>query len=384
MSKGPTKITVIIGTRPEAIKLIPLINELKKYKIDFRVSVCVTGQHREMLDQVLKIFDIIPDYDLNIMTADQSLSSLSSKIFDGLSSTLESINPDYVVVQGDTTTTFISSVVAFYQKIKVIHIEAGLRTSDKWNPFPEEMNRRLTSHISDLHFCPTSSSKDNLLREGILKDNIYIVGNTVIDSLLSLIEIQKNPTYSNKMTSRFLDKYNLDMSNIGKIILVTSHRRENIGTGFKNICNSLLAISINNPEIEIIFPVHLNPNIRDVAFQLLDDRKNIFLLDPIDYEEFVFLLSHSYLVLTDSGGVQEEAPSLGKPVLVLRDSTERPEGVNSGTAIMVGTDPNIIVKETESLLYDESRYRQIAHNTNPYGDGTASKNIVEILKTIIC
>lgn len=371
------KILFLFGTRPEAIKMAPLI---KTFSLDsnFIVKVGVTAQHREMLDQVLAFFKIDVDFDLNIMKPNQNLHELTSNLI--LKITEDILNKedfDYVFVQGDTTTVLAGALASFYKKIKVIHIEAGLRSHDVYSPFPEEMNRILTSKIASIHFCPTQTSAENLYKENI-KDNVYVVGNTVIDALLLGISEIKKSSENNLIT-----KYN-DINFDKKIILVTCHRRENFGKPFEEICDALLEISDSFTEtIEIVFPVHLNPNIMKIAHEKLT-RNNINLISPLDYPDLIWMMNHSNIILTDSGGIQEEAPSLGKPVLVLREVTERMEGVDAGTAILVGSNKKKIVAQTRLLLTDDLYYSRISKATNPYGDGTTSKRIKEIILTNDC
>lgn len=374
------KILVIFGTRPEAIKMAPLVKYLQKNNEYFQTSVCVTAQHREMLDQVLELFEIEPQYDLNIMKPNQDLFDISANIITSLRPILKELCPDLILVHGDTTTTFSASLAAFYAGIPVGHVEAGLRTGNKLAPFPEEMNRRLTGAIADIHFAPTNASKENLIKEGVSVNNIYVTGNTVIDALLSVVEkIRNNKLIGDKFSQEFdfLDKNK-------KLILVTGHRRENFGSGFENICNALADIAENNTEVEIIYPVHLNPNVRKPVADILASRnlKNVHLIEPVDYLPFVYLMDRAYLIITDSGGVQEEAPSLGKPVLVMRETTERPEAVEAGTVLLVGTERAKIVNETISLLQNSEKYQSMSRAHNPYGDGTAAKQIVEIIKNL--
>lgn len=368
------KILLIFGTRPEAIKMAPLAHELFKYPSNFEVKICVTAQHREMLDQVLSFFNILPDYDLNLMRPDQNLYQLSADLLLKVKGVLEDFRPDYVCVHGDTTTSMISSLASFYFGSKVCHIEAGLRTFNKLSPFPEEINRQLTGRIADLHFSPTITSKKNLLSEGINADNINVVGNTVIDALY--LAIDKLNTYKDEEIRR-LDQV-IDRSK--KVVLVTGHRRENFGIGFTNICNAILELA-KRDDVQIIYPVHLNPNVKGPVFDLLANVDNILLIEPLGYPGFVYLMRESYLILTDSGGVQEEAPSLGKPVIVMRDNTERPEAVDAGTVILTGTDAEKIVTEVERLLDDPKRYSDVSMAHNPYGDGTASYQIAQLLKS---
>ncbi len=366
------KNLIIFGTRPEAIKMAPLVKAFQKAD-EFETKVCVTAQHREMLDQVLHFFEIVPDYDLDLMKPGQNLYGLTASIITNLQGILEEFKPDHVYVHGDTTTTMGASIAGFYSGAKVCHVEAGLRTFDKYAPFPEEMNRTVTGHIADVHFSPTQTSFDNLRNEGVLEENIVITGNTVIDALLESVErVDKNES------KELLDLKNL-ISQDKRIVLVTGHRRENHGQGFINICNALKKIAEEHNDIEIIYPVHLNPKVQKPVYEILGDVPNIKLIAPLAYPEFVWLMNQSYLVITDSGGVQEEAPSLGKPVLVMRDTTERPEAVSAGTVILVGTDTEKIVKETFSLLNDSDRYQEMSKLHNPYGDGKACERIVEFM-----
>lgn len=373
------KIFVVFGTRPEAIKLAPVIIELKKNN-KFDTKVCVTAQHRQMLDQVLKLFTIKPDYDLNIMSKNQTLDQLSAKMLIKLTEIFLKNHPDLVIVQGDTTTTFIGALAAYYLKIPTAHVEAGLRSGDKMNPYPEEINRILTSEIAKFHFPPTSLAKRNLIRIGVNEKNILVTGNTVIDSLLIVKDNLSTTDKDSKWYKFFLDNYNLDLKNGTKNILVTGHRRESFGEGFKNICKGIKNIADNIDEVQIIYPVHLNPNVQKPVKDYLSKNKNIFLLPPLEYEPFIFLLSKSYLVLTDSGGVQEEAPSLGIPVLVMRNTTERTEGLKSGNCKLVGTNPNKIFYQTKQLLLSNKHYLKMSEANNPYGDGLASKRIVKFLE----
>lgn len=367
------KNLIIFGTRPEAIKMAPLINEFKKQNNSFETRVCVTAQHREMLDQVLAFFDIRPDYDLDLMKPNQNLYSLTADIILGLKPVLEDFNPDYVYVHGDTTTTMAASLASFYYGAKVCHVEAGLRTHNKLSPFPEEVNRQVTSRIADFHFAPTKQSKQNLLNENIKEDSIVTTGNTVIDALLDSSE--KVNFIENEEINRL--KSVVDHSK--KIILVTGHRRENHGQGFINICQALKDIALSNDDVQIIYPVHLNPNVKEPVYNILGGIDSIHLIDPLAYPAFVWLMNQSYLIITDSGGVQEEAPSLGKPVLVMRDTTERPEAVDAGTVILVGTHQQKIVEECKSLLENTDRYQKMSALHNPYGDGKACKRIVDFI-----
>jgi UDP-N-acetylglucosamine 2-epimerase (non-hydrolysing) len=369
------KILFFFGTRPEAIKMAPLIKEFQKSSAGFDIRVCVSAQHREMLDQVLHFFEIQPDFDLNIMQQNQNLFDITIQALHGIKEVLSHYKPNWLIVQGDTTTTFVGALAAFYEKVKVAHIEAGLRSFNKQAPFPEEMSRVLTTHLSDIHFAPTIRAKENLLREGVLEDKIFVVGNTIIDALfLCLKKISKKRLDSfDSLNSVDFDK---------KIVLVTGHRRESFGKPFENICLALKMIAENN-DIEIVYPVHLNPNVRRPVLKILGNIPNIHLKEPLDYPSFVWLMNKSYIILTDSGGVQEEAPSLGKPVLVMRDITERTEGIDGGTAKIVGTDKDKIIKEALKLLNDKTVYDKMAKAVNPYGDGNASKRIIDIISKVL-
>ncbi|MBV5339615.1 MAG: UDP-N-acetylglucosamine 2-epimerase (non-hydrolyzing) [Deltaproteobacteria bacterium] len=366
------KILFILGTRPEAIKLAPLIHQAKESD-RFTTHVCSTGQHQEMLQQVLDFFDLIPDYDLHLMQRDQTLHDLASCALRSLSTVMEELSPDLVVVQGDTTTAMIGALAAFYRRTSVAHIEAGLRSNVKFSPYPEEVNRVLVTHLSDFHFAPTERSAGNLRKEGIPEEKIYVVGNTVVDALLlGLREV-------NKLS---MDDINPAVKHIDfskKIILVTGHRRESFGRPLENVCHALNEIAKDN-RVEIIYPVHLNPHVREPVFGILGGRNNIHLIEPVDYSTMIYLMSKSYIILTDSGGVQEEAPSLCKPVLVLREVTERTEGVEQGVTKLVGTSKENIVRETFALLNDINHYNRMATGDNPYGDGFASKRIVDVLE----
>mgnify|MGYP000554190411 CR=1 FL=1 len=369
------KSLIIFGTRPEAIKMAPLVKAFKNNSKLFEIRVCVTAQHREMLDQVLTFFDIIPDYDLNLMKPGQNLYRLTSDIISGMKPVLEKFNPDYVFVHGDTTTTMAASIASFYSGAKVCHVEAGLRTYNKLSPFPEEINRHITSRICDFHFAPTETSKKNLLKENISENSILVTGNTVIDALLkSVKKVNENPS-----------KLILDLSlKIGdkEVVLVTGHRRENHGAGFERICKALKTIAQDDKERLIIYPVHLNPKVQEPVNRLLLEVSNVILIDPLAYQDFIWLMNRSKIIITDSGGVQEEAPSLGKPVLVMRDTTERPEAVDAGTVLLVGTNENLIVSKALDLLKNESNFVKMSKLHNPYGDGLASKRIVEFIKNI--
>lgn len=369
----PIKVLLVFGTRPEAIKMAPLYTQLISNKKIFDTKVCVTAQHREMLDQVLKIFNVKVDFDFNIMKKKQTLATITSSIIKKLDAVIKEINPDYVFVHGDTTTTLASSLACFYNKIKLCHVEAGLRTYNKFSPFPEEINRKLTSSLADYHFAPTENSKVNLINEDIPQNKILVTGNTVIDSLLMVKEKLKE--YDSKVV-KSLKK----LINNHKIVLVTGHRRENFGEGFINICSAIKIIAQTQPNIKIIYPVHLNPNVQDPVSKHLSSIENIILTDPLEYIDFIWLMNRSSIILTDSGGIQEEAPSLGKPVLVLRNTTERPEAVEKGTVKLVGTDVDKIVNTTIKLLNDEKLYRKMSGLHNPYGDGKSCKRIVDFIK----
>lgn len=373
------KILLLFGTRPEAIKMAPLYRELKNHIKTFDTKICVTAQHREMLDQVLNFFQLKPDYDLKLMKTNQTLFDVTTGVLKGMEQILDDFRPDLVFVQGDTTSAFGGALAAYYKKIAVAHLEAGLRSHNKYSPFPEEINRVLIGHLADYHFAPTERAKENLFKEGI-KENVWVVGNTVIDSLfwgLKIIEQKENlrkkiETYFNE----FFD-YQKD-----KVILVTGHRRESFGEGFENICNALKEIALKYPEIKIIYPVHLNPNVRGPVNRILSNISNVHLIEPLEYPYLIWLMSKSYLVLTDSGGIQEEAPSLGKPVLVMRDVTERTEGIEAGTAMLVGTSKKSIVYSVSMLLEDKSVYDRMSKAINPYGDGKTSERVVNILEKI--
>ena len=372
------KNLIVFGTRPEAIKMSPLVKAFKKKNNDFETRVCITAQHREMLDQVLSFFEISPDYDLDLMKPNQNLYSLTADIIIGLKPILEEFKPDYVYVHGDTTTTMAASIASFYSGAKVCHVEAGLRTFNKRSPFPEEVNRSIAGSVSDYHFAPTQTSNKNLLNENILEKNILVTGNTVIDALHYSSDKVTNLGYSDTEIIEIKDV--LDLSK--KLILVTGHRRENHGQGFINICEALKDIALQHPECQIVYPVHLNPNVQKPAYELLSDITNIKLISPLSYPSFVWLMEKSYIIITDSGGVQEEAPSLGKPVLVMRDTTERPEAVDTGTVRLVGTDKQKIVDEANRLLNNEKAYLEMSQLHNPYGDGKACDRIVNFIKSL--
>lgn len=370
------KNLIIFGTRPEAIKMAPLVKEFNRNSEDFETRVCVTAQHREMLDQVLDFFDITPDYDLDLMKPNQNLYTLTADIITELKPILDEYQPDYVYVHGDTTTTMATSIASFYSGAKVCHVEAGLRTFNKRSPFPEEINRQVTGRIADYHFAPTEQSQKNLLNEAVPDNSILITGNTVIDALMTSIEKVK------KIDDEEISKLKGIIDINKKLILVTGHRRENHGQGFINICEALKEIAVNNKDVQIIYPVHLNPNVQKPVYEILSEVDNIHLISPLAYPAFVWLMNQSYLIITDSGGVQEEAPSLGKPVLVMRDTTERPEAVDAGTVILVGTDKDKITKECQELLTNDAKYKNMSALHNPYGDGKACQRIVKFIKSV--
>jgi UDP-N-acetylglucosamine 2-epimerase (non-hydrolysing) len=371
------RICIVIGTRPEAIKMAPVIKALRKEARDnptLDVRVCITAQHRQMLDQVLALFDITPDFDLDIMQSGQDLTDITIRVLSGVRDVLKSFRPDIVIVHGDTTTTFASALAAYYEKISVAHVEAGLRTGNIYAPWPEELNRRLASVITSIHFAPTATARMNLLREGVAPTSIHVTGNTVIDALLSVaMLLEADKELRHKFDSQF--SY---LNPAKKLILVTGHRRENFGQGFENICYALKHLGTRK-DVDIVYPVHLNPNVREPVHRILSVHPSIHLIEPLDYLPFVYLMTKAYLILTDSGGVQEEAPSLGKPVLVMRDTTERPEGVEAGTVKLVGTNASLIVSEAVQLLDDSAWYQRMAAASNPYGDGQAADRIVSII-----
>ena len=364
------KVMTVFGTRPEAIKMAPVVLELARYPEFIEPVVTVTAQHREMLDQVLRLFNITPDHDLDIMAQGQTLFDITSRAMMGLNSVLAEEKPDIVLVHGDTTTTFAGALAAFYHQIAVGHVEAGLRTGNKLSPFPEEMNRKLTGSLTDMHFAPTKSSKANLLKENVADEGICVTGNTVIDALMATVS--EDYTFSDPLLAGIDYK--------GKrVILVTTHRRENLGEPMRHVYQALRDVVNEFPDVEVVFPVHKNPKVRDVVNAELGNMKQVHLIDPLDYQPFANLIARSYLILTDSGGIQEEAPSLGKPVLVLRDTTERPEAIEAGTVKLIGTDRNRVYEETKLLLTNKSEYNRMAHAVNPYGDGKASERIVQYI-----
>lgn len=374
-------ILLVFGTRPEAIKMAPVVKEFQKDRVNFDTKVCVTGQHREMLDQVLDIFDIVPEYDLNIMKAGQDLYDVTSRVVLGMRDVLSEFKPDVVFVHGDTTTSSMTALAAYYQQIPVAHVEAGLRTHNIYSPWPEEINRQMTGRIAMYNFAPTSLSKENLLKENIDESNIYVTGNTVIDALQIVSgKLDSDKSLKAKiqisLDSEFKNEINLESD---KIVLITGHRRENFGQGFLNICEAIGELANKYPDVHLIYPVHLNPNVQKPVYELLGEFKNVHLIEPQQYLPFVYLMSKSYLVLTDSGGIQEEAPGLGKPVLVMRDTTERPEALDAGTVKLVGTDKDLIIKEVSELIENKDAYQEMSKAHNPYGDGKASNKIVNSL-----
>ncbi len=372
------KILIVFGTRPEAIKMAPLVKTLQS-ETSLETKVCVTAQHREMLDQVLDIFDITPEYDLNIMKEGQDLYDVTSRVLLGMKNVLTEFQPDLVLVHGDTTTTLAASLAAFYQKIEIGHVEAGLRTGNIYSPWPEEANRQLTSQITAYHFAPTQTSKDNLLKENINDKRIVITGNTVIDALfLALDKITNDQLLEEKIVEQINSQFPFDPNK--KLVLVTGHRRENFGQGFINICQGLKTLAMDNPGIDVVYPVHLNPNVQKPVHEILEDIENVYLIDPLQYEPFIYLMNQSHFIITDSGGVQEEAPSLGKPVLVMRDTTERPEALEAGTVKLVGTDTDKIIVEAQKLLDDNDEYKRMSQAHNPYGDGQACSRIINFIK----
>ena len=381
------EIMLVFGTRPEAIKMAPLVKEFQKHPDEFKTIVCVTGQHRQMLDQVLDIFDISPDYDLNIMKQGQDLYDVTARVLTGMRDVLAEANPDVVLVHGDTTTSTAAALAAFYQQIPVGHVEAGLRTHNIYSPWPEEMNRQITGRIATYDFAPTPLSRENLLAEGVDDAKITVTGNTVIDALYWVVDkIKSSPDLHAELSGELLKAgYDVNRLNNGrKLVLITGHRRENFGDGFISMCRAIKTLTEKYPEVDFVYPMHLNPNVRkpihEVFGEDLSGLGNMFFIEPLEYLSFVFLMEKSSIVLTDSGGIQEEAPGLGKPVLVMRDTTERPEALSAGTVRLVGTDYNKIVSEVSSLLDDEKHYEEMSKAVNPYGDGLACQRIVDTLK----
>lgn len=380
------KIMLVFGTRPEAIKMAPLIQGFQKHSQKFQTIVCVTGQHRQMLDQVLSLFNITPDYDLNIMQQGQDLYDITARVLIGIRDILKSTQPDIVLVHGDTTTSTTVALAAFYQQIPVGHVEAGLRTYNKYNPWPEEMNRQITSRIATWHFAPTLLSKQNLLNEGIDTNKIIVTGNTVIDALHIVTEKIREDRLLNEQLTKYLKVSGYDTTRINekrKLVLITGHRRENFGNGFINICQAIKSLSEKHPDTDFVYPMHLNPNVRkpihDVFGENLSNLGNVFFIEPLEYLSFVFLMEKAHIILTDSGGIQEEAPGLGKPVLVMRETTERPEALDAGTVKLVGTDYNKIIKEVSDLLDNPLDYEHMSKAINPYGDGLACERIINHL-----
>ena len=380
------RVMLVFGTRPEAIKMAPLVKCLKQRDTEFEPIVCVTGQHREMLDQVLKIFEIKPDYDLNIMKVGQDLYDITSRVLLGMRDVLTKVNPDIVLVHGDTTTSTASALAAFYQQIPVGHVEAGLRTRNIYSPWPEEMNRQITGRIATLDFSPTPLSRQNLLDEGVGEEHIYVTGNTVIDALHIVVnKINSDKSLKDNLSSHLREQgYDVARLECGRrLVLITGHRRENFGDGFLNICKAIKHLSEKYTDVDFVYPMHLNPNVRKPIHKIfgdnLSDLCNLFFIEPLEYMDFVFLMEKSTIVLTDSGGIQEEAPGLGKPVLVMRDTTERPEALESGTVHLVGTNYQLIVEEVSSLIEDSAAYEKMSKAVNPYGDGHACERIVSAL-----
>lgn len=373
------KILLVFGTRPEAIKMAPLVKAFQKDTDHFETRVCVTAQHRQMLDQVLEVFGITPEYDLNIMAPNQDLYDITSKVLIGLRDVLKDFCPDTVLVHGDTTTSMAASLAAFYMQIPVGHVEAGLRTYNLQSPWPEEMNRQVTDRICAYYFAPTEQSKLNLLQENITSDKIFVTGNTVIDALLMAADIISTTPGMKEKLGKELQEKGYEVGN-RSYILVTGHRRENFGEGFLHICKAIKELAALHPDMDIVYPVHLNPNVQKPVYEMLSGLNNVYLISPLDYLPFIYAMQHATLLLTDSGGVQEEAPSLGKPVLVMRDTTERPEAVEAGTVKLVGTDAEAIVSNVTALLLDKNMYQRMSETHNPYGDGHACERIMEVLR----
>ncbi|MGX9935245.1 non-hydrolyzing UDP-N-acetylglucosamine 2-epimerase [Advenella kashmirensis] len=369
------KVLTVFGTRPEAIKMAPLVKMLEKQS-DIRSIVCVTAQHRQMLDQVLELFEIVPDYDLNIMKPGQTLAGITTEILNRIEIVLEKEKPDLVLVHGDTSTTFATALAAYYHKIPVGHVEAGLRTGDIYSPWPEEANRKLTGALTKFHFAPTDQSKENLLKERVSEEEILVTGNTVIDALLWVKEKLESDS---DLRQQFEGKFPYLRAD-SKLVLITGHRRENFGTGFVNICSGIKSLAVRFPDVDFLYPVHLNPNVREPVGRILENVSNVHLIEPQDYLPFVYLMRRASIILTDSGGIQEEAPSLGKPVLVMRNTTERPEAVAAGTVRLVGTDPSVIEREVSVLLTDDDAYNTMSISHNPYGDGKACERIINEIR----
>lgn len=378
-------ILLVFGTRPEAIKMAPLVKKFQQYSNDFKTIVCVTGQHREMLDQVLQIFDIHPDYDLNIMKQGQDLYDVTARVLVGLRDVLQEVKPDVVLVHGDTTTSMAAALAAFYQQIPVGHVEAGLRTHNIYSPWPEEINRQLTGRIATYHFAPTPLSRENLLQEGVDETHISVTGNTVIDALYWVVDRIKDDEDLEQSLREELHQRGYDVNRLSqgkKLVLITGHRRENFGEGFIQICRAIKHLVENYPDVDFVYPMHLNPNVRKPIHEAFDGKQydNMYFIEPLEYLSFVYLMEKSTIVLTDSGGIQEEAPGLGKPVLVMRDTTERPEALEAGTVKLVGTNYDKIVQEVSKLIEDSQYYREMSEAVNPYGDGRACERIVNVLK----
>lgn len=383
------KIMLVFGTRPEAIKMAPLVKEFQKYSEMFETFVCVTGQHREMLDQVLNLFEIVPDFDLNIMKKGQDLYDITSKVLLGLRDVLKTVQPDIVLVHGDTTTSTAAALAAFYQQIPVGHIEAGLRTHNIYSPWPEEMNRQITGRIATYNFSPTQLSKNNLLSENVREDHIVVTGNTVIDALYYVVNKIKNDSSLEQKLYDELKQSGYDVNRLSsgkKLVLITGHRRENFGDGFIEMCSAIKTLVKKYPDVDFVYPMHLNPNVRkpihEVFGENLNEFQNMFFIEPLEYFNFIYLMEKADIILTDSGGIQEEAPSLGKPVLVMRDTTERPEALEAGTVKLVGTDFDAIISSVTDLLDNQESYQKMSQATNPYGDGLACERIVSFIKAL--
>jgi UDP-N-acetylglucosamine 2-epimerase (non-hydrolysing) len=378
---------VIFGTRPEAIKMVPLVNELKKYDESIQLRICVTGQHREMLDQVLNLFNIRPDFDLDIMKQGQDLFDITTRVLIGMRDVIRQVQPSLVLVHGDTTTSTAAALAAFYENIPIGHVEAGLRTNNYLSPWPEEMNRQITARLASFHFAPTLTSKENLIKENIPESRVIVTGNTVIDTLFLVLDILKNDIDLQQKLSRDLIKrgYEITNDNSKKIVLITGHRRENFGDGFLNICKALRTLAMKYTDVDFVYPMHLNPNVRLPIEKIFSNgkTKNMFFIEPLEYFMFIYLMNKSYIILTDSGGIQEEAPSLGKPVLVMRDTTERPESLTAGTVKLVGTNYDNIVNTVSDLLDNKLSYDKMSKAENPYGNGTASKKIIKFLNSAV-
>lgn len=374
---------VVFGTRPEAIKMAPVVKKLEEYPEFFEMRVCVTAQHREMLDQVLEIFSIKPHYDLNVMKPNQDLYTLTSSVISGMGEVLRDFQPDVVLVHGDTSTSFCAALAAFYQQIPVAHVEAGLRTGNIYSPWPEEMNRKLTGAITTYHFAPTEMARHNLEREGV-RNHIFVTGNTVIDALLMAVRMIHTDAALNERLARLIAERGYPIEEGRKIILITGHRRENFGEGFIQICEAIRNLALKYPDIDLVYPVHFNPNVRKPVYDLLGGIPNIYLIEPIEYLPFIYIMERSYLLLTDSGGIQEEAPSLGKPVIVMRNTTERPEAVDAGTVILAGTSKEKIFNEVSRLIDDQEHYHSMSKAHNPYGDGIAAGRIIDHLLEFLC